>query len=47
MIYNTHEATIGYKSHTFGSTSGLSQLYQAKTNQIQYLKQTIKKGKFK
>ena len=40
-----HETTIGYKSHTFGSTNGLSQFYEANTKQVQYLEQIIKKGK--
>ena len=31
---------------TFGSTSKLSQFYQANTKQKQYLEQTIKKWKF-
>ena len=46
VLESTHEATIGLKSHTLGSTSGLSQFLEANTKQIQYSEETIQKGKF-
>ena len=40
------QESYSHDYYTFGSTSGLSQFDEVNTNQMLYLEQMIKKGKF-